>query len=177
MFNPNDVKQPDPGDRIALLVGNYDPPTMDYYRAIEALLSFGGIKNVWLCPLKANDDIWAMTNSLAVDFCVNGRPLTACLLKNKTPTDYAAWARKRYPELNFTIASVEKEEQDSEKTIFVKIGNEAVTTSQQVDVLVVDKFVPMPIDLKDRIKGGSDEARCFIPAIWNYIQKHKLYRD
>ena len=180
MSSPNDAKQPADGDMIALLVGDYDPPTMDACRAAEALLAKSGIDGVWLCPLSGSNSIHArnMASLLCTHFSASGRQVSLCsvaLDKNMEPAMLSKWCRQRFPALRFRLASVQPMEvQDSERTLFMVFGSGKAPHG--ADGVSLGKFAAVPSDIKERIARGEDRARDFVLAVWAYIQKNRLYR-
>lgn len=179
MEDPNPLET---GDTILLLVGEFSPPTMNHYRAIEALLGRPGWKNIWITPSGIDDGHTRnLTNILAADFSANGKKVSCCTIgadKALSVSDTISWIRNKFPYLNFRIAVVDPDPcpKDSEKTVFVKLGVRGDSVPEGADLIALENYLPVPIDLKDRIKNGSDESRNLIPSIWNYIQRHKLYR-
>lgn len=180
--NPHDAKSTEPGDGIVVLVGSFDPPTMDHWRAVEALLARPDVKHVWLAPLHGenNDKVMSMTMLLATDLAAGHKQPTVCTValdKKLTDTkELMSWIRGRYTANPFRLAAISPDAvEDSYPTIKVAFGPGAGTTGSTESV-VLDKFLPVPADVKARIQGGSDESRNFPAPVWEYIQRHKLYR-
>jgi len=180
MFSPSDAKEPESGDLIVVLVGDYDPPTMAYYRAIEALFKRPEVNHVWVSPSRSKiaSFSWEMASILALDFAVNKKQIGQCLLNDKSPNEIISWLRnnKRYSDKKFRLASVDDPLADSEITYCIKLGIKGDTSPEGVELITLEEYAPIPMDFKERIKAGSDESRIFIPAIWSFIQKNKLYR-
>jgi len=183
MPSATDAKQIEPGANIILLVGSLDPPTMDHFRALEALSVYDGADSVWLCPLSNQENtmhVRAMCSIVCSDIAGTGKQVTLCTAaldkKMGSGQELAAWVRKRYPDYKFRVATVSPEKcADECKTFEVVLGQ--ATPSSDADQVVLDKFLPAPKDLLTRIKNGSDESRNFQAPVWAYIQKHKLYRS
>ena len=180
MPSPSDAKQHEEGDTVAILVCDCDPPTMNVYRAIEALLSRPGIDGVWLCPPPASNPTHArnMASILCMDFSATGKQVSLCsvaLDKNMDSATLVKWCRKKFPALRFRLASVQPMAvQDSEKTLYVVFGSGKAPHG--ADGVSMGKFAAVPVDVKERIARGEDRSRDFIPAVWGYVQKNRLYR-
>jgi hypothetical protein len=173
----SDAHQSSPGDQVALLVGDYDPPHMDYFRAIDALFASGS--SVWMCPLfttrQAAGRARVLATILSVDFMSATRKQPSCCLIGLDKEMRAAgavleWCRTYYPLLSFKLAS------------FGNDGNVAIRFAMRTatppgsEVLFLDKFVPVHAGLRAAIGAGQDESRNFTPGVWSCIQKRKLYR-
>ena len=160
-----DAPEPRDGDSVVLLVGDYDPPTMDYSRAIEALCKSKGVEGVWACPVGSEDKQRAI--SLATAFCADmsstiSRGLTCCtagLDRSLTPEGLHEWCSKRYPTLKFKVASLK----------------EVSFAGEEGGVIKVAKFLRVG-NVRDRIASGSDESRSFTAGTWSLIQARKYYR-
>jgi len=170
------------GDTIALFVGSFDPPTMDHYRAVEALQTCPEIKQVWICPLSGASDnhVRGMASIMSVDMATSSTKVSLCTIAlDKTMTEAKQaidWVRAKFPYLKFKAATLNPDSvADSQPTIQVFLGVAGVVAEGASAVTA--KFTVSPPDLKLRIKSGSDESRNFVAPVWNYIQKHKLYRD
>ena len=83
---------------------------------------------------------------------------------------------KRFKGLKFKIAAV-AERFAAQADFVVQFGNSAGISPKGAMSLPLKSYVSVPADVAARIGSGSDESRNFVPAVWNYIQKHKLYRS
>jgi len=171
------------GDTVLLMTGSFSPPTMNHYRAVEALMSRPEWKHIWIAPIYSNDDhVKGLTTTFVVDLCANGKQISCCTIgldkKLSSTQDVTDWVRKKFPYLNFRIAVVDPDPcpKDSEKTVFVKLGVKGDVVPDGADLIALESFSAVPADLLERIKNGSDESRNIPPPVWNYIQRHKLYR-
>jgi hypothetical protein len=179
--SPSDAKQHKDGDMVAVLVADCDPPTMNVFRAVEALFNRSGIDCVWLCPLPSSspDHARNMASLLCMDFSAAGKQVSLCsaaLDKNMDPAMLAKWCRERFPALRFRLASVQPlAVQDRERTLFLVFGSGAAPHG--ADGVSLGKFVAAPDDVKERIARGEDRSRDFVPAVWGYVQKNRLYRN
>lgn len=170
------------GDTVAVLVGRFDPPTMEHVRAIDALSSYSGVGHVWICPLSGKNDahVRNMSSMLCSDFAANGKHVsycTAALDKSISDPKLAlAWIRERFAYLNFRMASTNPDYGiDTEKTFYIAFGPGAVTPAGSIGI-VLENYLPVPADIEARIRAGQDESRAIVAPIWRYIQKHRLYR-
>lgn len=184
---PQDAKQMEYGDMVAMFVGEFDPPTMDHVRAVEALLARPEIKHVWICPISTSKDqnhvahVRNMATIFCMDFSSSGRQLSCCtaMLERKITTFKEAieWARSTFPAYAFRLATVAPEVAgDVESTYFVTLGVSGAVAPEGTSVLALENYVSVPKDLKTRIRSGIDESRNFVQPIWRYIMKHILYR-
>ncbi len=171
------------GDTILLLTGKFSPPTMSHYRAVEALMSRPEWKKIWIAPFYTNDShVKNMITAFSIDLCANGKQVSCCTvgLDKQIPSsrEIADWVRNKFPYLKFRIAVVDPDQcpEDSEKTVFVKLGIRGDTVPDGADLIALENFAPVPVDIQERIKNGSDESRNIPAPVWNYIQRHKLYR-
>lgn len=181
---PQDAKQLNVGDSVALFVGAFNPPTMDHYRAVEALFKEPEIKDIWICPLAGDDNanVRNMTALFCFEFSSTGKQIshcTAALDKDlKTAPQAIEWVRAKFPYLKFKSATVAPETStDRDVVYFIKLGVAGDTVPIGSRMIALTDYAPVVPDLKVRIKGGSDEGRSIPFPIWNYIQKHKLYRN
>ena len=187
-------------DTIGLLVGRYDPPTLDHSRAAEVLSTTRGISQVWLCPLQFDvpQDCWPgiaehqqhvrnMCTILAMDMSSAGKPVAACTvaLDNKVqPCMNRVGAvletcRKKFPYYKFRPALVVSatgiadyyEEQEEDALIFKFAGDDP---SVKRGIPVVLRYAPTPAETLNRIMAGMDESRHFCKPVWDYIQSHNL---
>lgn len=158
------TRQANDGDKVVLLVGDYDPPTMDYLRAIEALQLEKGVDHVWACPVKSEDKERArlLTMSFCAEVASRKKPVTCCTVgldRDLDPDGLASWCRQRYATFRFETVSVSD----------VKFAGE------EGDGVKVSKFLRVG-DVRDRIGSGYDESRSFTPGTWSLIQARKYYR-
>ena len=161
-----DAPEPKDGDCIVLLVGDYDPPTLDYFRAIEALCKSKGIEGVWVCPVGSEDKQRVV--SLATSFYADAsstisRRLTCCTVgldKGFSPEDLCKWCQSKYPTLKFKVALLK----------------DVSFAGEDGGVVKVSKFLRIG-DVRDRIAEGSDESRSFTAGTWSLIQARRYYRS
>lgn len=171
-----------PGDKIALFVSNFDPPTMDHVRAAEALAAYSGISRVWICPASADNDSHArnMSSILCSDLTANGKSVSLCTVgldKKLNAAEALAWVRSKFKYLRFQPAVVSPEAVlPGEETIQVLFGP-GKAIQEGTTGIVLDKFLPVVPDLKARVAAGMDESRSFPSPIWDYIQKNRIYRN
>lgn len=179
MYQPKatDAKQPTDNDVVALLVGSYDPATLDYLRAAEALLARPDVQHVWITPIGSSSDAKAMASSLSIEIStVTRRPAAFCSVgldkKIVEPEVLAGWCRSKYPTLKFDLASIDV---PTKSGFWIKFASQQATDGELRRVVALDKHLPAG-DVVTRIRGGSDESRWFTPAIWGIIQNRRLYR-
>lgn len=180
-MTPHDAKQLSQGDTVFLLVGGYDPPHIGYCRAAEVLLSKPGVSDVWLTPLGATSEIKDMCMLVASDMSSGGRQVGCCLSatdatdKNFSSAPEAiSWCRKAFPYLKFRVAHVTGDEVP-DGDVVVRFASQS-KSSAGGEVVLLEKLLPPPTDLKEKISRGVDESRNFQPPVWEYIQGRRLYR-
>jgi hypothetical protein len=162
-------------DLTAMLVGHYDPPSLDYVRAIEGLRA-DGYSTVFLCPVSSghkdhDKHVMAMAGILSVQASA---PVVLCSVGLDKGLDGAAirlWLEKRHPEMEFKIAFLSSDPQ-GEGTPIV-IGN--ISKSSTHEPIYIPRHLSCQVDVVKKIGAGGDESRSFPPLIWNYIRKHDLY--
>jgi len=175
------VKAPADGDTIILFADCFDPPTLDHSRAAEALLLLHS-HWLWLCPLppiepKHAEHVRNMTSVLTFDL-KRVSTCTVALDKRVGVDGLLEWAQKRFPKNKFVVASM-REAVFSRKTttLCVKFGSQEGVVPPGGTIVPLDKYLPTPADVKQRIASGSDESRHFVRPVWDYIQKRRLYRE
>lgn len=160
------------GDSVVLLVGDYDPPTMDYVRAIQSLLSGKGVEGVWACPIRPPDK--QRSSALTMAFCSDMAPavkgkLTCCTVgldKWLDADGLLSWCQSKYPTLKFKVASM-----DGSSGMPVVFAGE----DSRGDVVKVTKFLRVG-QIDGRIAVGSDESRSCPAGVWSLIQSRRYYR-
>lgn len=181
--SPHDADVTKFGDTVILFVGSFDPPTMEHYRAIEALLSRPEAQHIWVCPLSGSNDrhVRDMASILVNDFSSNGKLVSYCTIAlDKKMTDHKQaieWVRNKFSYLKFQLATVAPDVAPDTSSFFQIAFGQSRVTPQGATGIILDKFAPIPPDLKGRIKAGMDETRNFITPVWDYVQKHRLYRN
>lgn len=177
--DPQNLKSPEHGDNILLFMDKFDPPTLDHARAIDALFTYG--KWVWLCPIDTNKNACDMANIITVDMRANNKNVDFCSAavdKKINVEDFLSWIRKKYPDQNFIVASLNGQYFEVKRQwISVVVGEKSGQVKPGGIVLSVEKFLPSPTDIQKRIISGSDESRHFIRPVWDYLQRHRLYRS
>lgn len=161
-----------------LLVGHYDPPTLDYSRAIEAIRA-AGYQYVWLCPISSGNAekdrrVSAMTEILGIELGRDKKDWAVCLTgiqKNFDGVGVRQWYERRFPGRKFLVAYLSSDPQS--EGVPVVIGN--VSKSTEWEPIYVPKHLSCQVDVGKRIAGGGDEHRSFTPLVWNYIKRHGLY--
>ena len=183
-----DIKEPQPGDTIALFSGSYDPAHLDYARAMDILVKRPGISAIWVCPLHPRipeSDAEKRVRDMATIFCADragaGNPCPTCCtvaLDKKMASEawLLEWARTSYPFLRFVLATMNPNP-DCDQPIIIKFAMQDPSTRPGTSVLFVNQFFPVGHGMKDRIRSGSDESRNFTPGVWSYIQENKMYRS
>ena len=171
------------GDRVALFVGNFNPPTIEHFRAIEAVLTRPEINRIWIAPLSGENDLHvrAMVSILAADFCSRGKIVSNCTVGlDKKMSDHkqiADWVRTKFQYLKFQLMTVAPETApDIESFLQISFGQHGGTNATGSTAVILDKYPPVSSDLKLKIQAGMDESRNFIAPIWSYLVKNKLYR-
>jgi nicotinic acid mononucleotide adenylyltransferase len=175
--NANDVNEIKDGETIALFLSKFDPATMDHWRAIEALLKRQDTKNIWLVPI-GSEHGRHMATIMAADFGANGNKITTCQTMKTNDKEAADWISSHFKKYKFravVLASENDEFTEVNEPIVIRFKSQHAKT-ETIDVIGLDNFLPSPMDVIERIKCGHDESRNFIPAVWNYIQRKKLYR-
>ena len=177
--SPMDAKQVEPGNRIALLCGDYDPAHIGYFRALEALVGRKGIDEVWVAPFYSDrtgsEHIQSMCTTLATEASTATKKLVGCCTvalskRYRSPDEIRVWCQHAYPDVMFTIARL-----DGTGEIAVLYANEKLDASSKAELVTVP-YLPPPKDLRERIAAGEDMARHFCSSVWHYIQHFRLYR-
>ena len=175
------IKQPKDGDTICLLIGDMNPPSVDYKHAAEKILSSKNFSSIWLCPLSGKDSIHTknMCTIFGAEFSSEtGKTLTVCsvaLDRKLTEGELIAWARNRYPYLKFRLAGFELLTEDSEPPLYIKFSS-GKNPPSGTEVLTINNHLSVQNEIQKKISKGSDESRNLFSGVWNYVQKHKLYR-
>lgn len=170
---------------IALLLGSFDPPTLDHERAVGALLSYSGIESVWVCPSFGSnaDHVRNMCQAFCLGMSAGGKQVAACTVGlDKKINDrlcVAEWISSKFRTYSFRTAYVAPLDVgiDVDGAMCVQIGNACSPVSSGQVAIKLDKFIPVRQDLKESIRAGNDEGRSVPLGVWAYIQNHKLYRD
>lgn len=181
MPSPIDAKQAEHGDMVALLVGGFDPPTIDHARAVEALLALPDIKHVWVAPRArgakgtGSDHVRAMATMFCADMMTSTRAQVTCCTAGldkgiESPAALLTLCRVKFPYLRFTLAAVAP---DQEGDIVVSLRNQP---SGKNRVIRLDDFLPATDGIHARIADGRDESRNICAPVWRYIQTHRLWR-
>lgn len=165
-------------DTIALLVGKFDPPSIDHYRCIDAILSANLANRIWVCPLGNDDEhVRAMAALICTEATQPGRLVSLCSVALdkglESPDELRIWCERKFKN-RFILGFLDSELKRS-TGIAVVVGNKVAIENGNAQI-VLPKFLPVHEDIKSRIKNGRDERKSFIPSVWNYIQKNKLYR-
>lgn len=181
--NPADAQQVKAGDKIVLLVGPYDPAHMDYFRAIEALVSYRGVSQVWVAPF-ANDQrpehVMNMCNMLALDATrATGKQVGCCTVpitkRFYSPDELRGWCQRVYPNVVFQTARMDG--QHSTEDIAVSFAGRPLTGQEPAEHIDLREHLSQPEDLVERIQRGQDMVRSFPEPVWEYIQQYRLYRS
>lgn len=175
---PN-IRQPGPGDTVCIYVGDFDPPTIDARRVVDAMLARPDVSGVWLCPLSGSQKhVWNMGTMFCAEYAAQtGKLLTFCGVardKGLSPVEMAAWARKKYPDIRFKLAGSLLCAEDTEPCYYVRFFGQPDAPAGTVPVSL-DKFHSVN-GIRERIVAGHDESKNVSACVWEYIQKHKLYR-
>jgi hypothetical protein len=171
-----------------LFVGKFDPPHINHVRAASAIMRHSDVESVWIFPLASDNDkhVRNMCTIWCADMSLGGEKPVCCtagLDKGlATATEAWEWTKARFPALDLKMAMFEKEfdfADDDKDAVWssytIKTGGGRVTANLGGRFIVLN-FPSVPPDLVERIKGGSNESRNFIAPIWDYLQKHRLYR-
>ena len=176
--SPTEAKQLSPGDGVILLVGDYDPPHVEYSRAMDALFGRPGISSVWACPLWSPGTNIGRVRDMGAMFCAEYASGTkrmptlftvALDLRLAAVGDVLKWCNVHYPSLGFTTASLSPAIPGCD-VIIAFAGSPA-----SKGTMLLGKFLPVG-DVKGRIRQGSDESRSFMGNVWAYVQENRLYR-
>jgi hypothetical protein len=171
---------------VGLLIGDYDPPTLDYNRAAETLSSMRDIGQTWLCPVSSGDDVQNATIAnmltiLSADMSSSGKTMSACTVAlNKgatSPKDVLTLCRCMFPYLKFKAALIGSQAflQLPEEDFFVfRFASEDRASSTGTPI-VLGKFARAG-STKASIAAGRDESHKFCPAVWSYIKSKGIYR-
>lgn len=180
---PTDAKQLDAGNLVVLLVGDYDPASLDYARAAEALSERKGVDQVWLAPLANRarpEHVQNMCTMLALDVTASsGRQVGCCTValskRYDTPDELVRWCRNAYPDVLFRVARIDgNATADDTAVIF---ANEEGSVADARDVVSLREYLRQPADLRERIAAGRDASRSMPDPVWRYVQQYRLYRE
>jgi hypothetical protein len=193
-------RQAEYGDTVVLLVGNFDPPTNDHLRAVQALSAEPSIKHVWLAPLSGlgeDTDIGRekvddpardkRVRDMVTIFCADlvaatGIRATACMVgldkKIQRRTELVEKCRAMFPYLKFKVATLPSALGNED--FMVALGRGPAFFSPLLGgfrgkTIRVEGFLPVG-DVVGRIKAGKDESRSIMSSVWDYIQRRRLYR-
>lgn len=177
----DNIQGPKDGDTIILFVDQFDPPTMDHAKAVTALSSHG--KWIWICPLTPVGDgqkVRDMSSILATDLKSMGAEASLCTVALDKKLDVEGllvWVNKRFPTFKFITASLKDNIFDKKgTTLCIRIGKSGQTIPAGGQLVLIEQCLAVPVDIQKRIANGSDESRHIMKPVWDYIQKHHLYR-
>jgi hypothetical protein len=88
----------------------------------------------------------------------------------------STWCRKYYPGLKFKIARLAGYA-ETRTDIEIGFAGQNLSTLLSFEQICLSKFLPPPSNLVERIRSGADESRNFLTPIWEYVQRHRLYRN
>lgn len=178
------VPEPKGGEHVALLMGPFDPPTMDHVRAIEALLKQDGVNHVWICPLASSPEtgrVKDMCVALCMELMFTGKRASICTIALdkgwKDPQLLVNWFKKSRPDLGMRPAYVAPSDPviEAENSIAVVVGS-PLEVPLGTTVVPMPSYVPVRKDIRESIGAGHDEARNLPKSVWAYVQKNRLYR-
>jgi hypothetical protein len=181
------ISQPGPGDRICLLIGNWDPPTNDLRHACEALGKVPGISRVWICPIideTSKEDrtrVADLCNIFCTEFTAeHGKVVTCCTAGLdggfKTAKELVKWVEIKMPTLKVCHAGFNIEHSNGIPTYSVRFSNQPYPKNKpDITLISLDKNVFIG-DVREKILKGSDESRNMYYGVWTYIQAKRLYR-
>ena len=177
---PTDGVQAKDGDTIVLLFGKYNPAHMGYFRALEALVR-RPVAEIWVTPLYSLfpiEHVQNMCTILSTEASVATKRQVGCCLAGLKGflriDEFLPWCRSKYPGLRFVSAKLCGFQRSDKADIEVRFAGQELSSGK--DDVYVPQFLPVPQDLAERIGSGSDESRNFLAPIWEYVQKHRLYR-
>ena len=174
-IKPTDAKQVGDGDTILLMVGDYDPPTMSYFRTIESALSRPDVSEIWLAPTaEGGEHSSAMAMVLASFASQSLRKMvgtcTAGLDKGLDALGIKSWCESSYPTLRFKTLGFSGCED-----VFVAFKGDI--TEGRNEVLLLNRFLRIDREgIIDKIRSGRDASRDFPSPVWEYIKRNRLYR-
>jgi hypothetical protein len=166
---------PNKSEFTAMLVGHYDPPTLDYVRAVEALRA-DGYGTVYSCPVSSGNKehdahVRAMTSILSMESSVGNIVLCSVGLdKGLSASDMRLWLEKKYPNSRFRVAFLASDPQPD--GVPIVIGN---ISKNLHDPIYIPRHLSCQEGIVERIAAGRDESRGFTALVWNYIRRHGLY--
>jgi len=168
---------------IVLLLGGFDPPTNDVRHACTSLLNRPEVKSVWLCPIDPISPAKHVVDLCNV-FCQQyyletNNKITCCTAaidKNMSKDQLVEWARINYPNEDFRLADFSPFFTDRKPVYRIFFAGEGISSGRDVAVKITQAF-SVSKNITSRIKSGRDESRNMFRVVWEYIQKHKLYRS
>lgn len=174
-----DCRQASDGERVLLLCGDYDPPSLDHLRAIEAAGSSGRFDAVWVLPTPpgGRDRVGDMCSLFCADLATSGVRATLCraaLDKGLGPAEALAWCRRKFPTLRFSLGCMADRPSPGADVVF-RMASQRLGENAPKIVVSLDKYVPAG-DIVGRIREGRDESARLTPGVWAYIQGRRAYR-
>lgn len=175
-MTPQDAKQLEDDQRVCLLVGGFNPPTMSYWWTVDHLFTVPKIDHVWLCPLaEPNEESAALSMIMASSF---PKPVTCCTVAMdkgfSKVSDILEWCRKKYAKNSFISATLAP---NLEGDLVVCFNNQNVVTETGKQVLRLDQYLRIEEGhVAQMISRGEDAKRKLPESVWNYILRHNLYR-
>lgn len=179
--SPNDAKQLEPGQRVVLLAGTFDPAHIGYYRAAESLCARAGVSQVWLAPFSGKsspEHVRNMCTVLASDVTVAaGRQVATCSVGLDkgflSPDEIRGWCQRMYPDVSFILARIDG--LACREDIDVRFMDSGPSECHAMETVFL-RCASVPSDLTARIAQGRDVSRQFSANVWEYVQRERLYR-
>lgn len=188
-MTPHDAPQATKfGDTIGLLACHFGPLTIDHMRAADALRSMPDVSQVWLAPTHCPTEM-EPEHSRAMCMMASVEAKIGCCtigLDKKLPTGEAVSkaCQKLFPYFKFKLAGMHVD--DGYCDVLVRFGAQpgfgeapastfARPEGAKLEELIL-KYPSAPSNLREQVAAGYDAARWFLPPIWHYIQKRKLFR-
>lgn len=179
-----------PGDSLCLLGGECNPPTLDYFYAIDSIISCSKFNGIWICPFVGNnisENEISWIKSLSQVTCseynsYSGRQIGCCTVgidKNMhSLEEIKKWCMLKFPFLNIYTAMFLS---DLGKYNFIPdyvlcfFGQNIIP--QGVVPIFINKHIQSPCNIKEMISEGKDESIYFPEFTWKLILKEKIYRN
>lgn len=159
-------------EKIAVFLSEFDPPTLDHIKAIEALANYGF--SVWVCP-KTEGHGSNMANIICSEMSFSGKPVIFCNLKEKIQIDKITnWVKKRRKNSEVFLSCLEKEMVPFADLV-IKFGYGSEKSKSNIKVVPISQKSIVPKDIKDRIKNKQDMSKYVSRSVWDYIIKNGLF--
>ncbi len=179
------ASKPSSSNKVILLSGQFNPPTNEHLAMVVALAKRHK-GDIWLAPEVPQQKMKSHVKAMCTIFCAEAKAsgkadvtcCTAGIDKDMTAVEIEKWCKRTFPNKTFELAmrmvNMYSSNVPANYILYRKSLSWGPTCGIYDETVKYDS-----IDLEDivkSIKAGHDESRNIFPNVWQYIQKHKLYR-